>query len=71
MEQVIERKTIPSEYVNIVVYDDDGNRVTNLRTLRSIAEGQKIIAEWDNRMNSYNLDKIFGSNTEEDYGEVD
>lgn len=71
MEQVIERRPVPQEYVNIVVYDDDGNRVTNLRTLRSIAEGQKIIAEWDKRMNSYNLDKIFGSNTEEDYGEVD
>ena len=71
MEQVIERRHVPQEYVNIVVYDDDGNRVTNLRTLRSIAEGQKIIAEWDKRMNSYNLDKIFGSNTEEDYGEVD
>ena len=30
----------------IELYDDYGNRVTNLATLRAIAESDRIVAEW-------------------------
>ena len=46
MEEVLERGTIPPEYEDIVLYDDNGKRVTKLSTLRSIAEAQRIVADW-------------------------
>ncbi len=54
MEQILayERK-VPAGYEDIVLYDDDGNRVTNLRTLRAIREGQKFFALWDNMIEDY------------------
>ncbi|MBQ6971854.1 MAG: hypothetical protein IJP86_05805 [Synergistaceae bacterium] len=30
----------------IELYDDFGNRVTNLATLRAIAESDRIVADW-------------------------
>ena len=48
MEQILERETGTSEaYADIIVYDDDGSRIRNPRTLRAIAEAQKFIALWD------------------------
>ena len=48
MEQVLERDTETSEAcANIIVYDDDGSRIRNPRTLRAIAEAQKFIVMWD------------------------
>ena len=35
---------IPEEYRDIILYDDYGNRVTNIATLRAIREGQEFIA---------------------------
>lgn len=47
MEQVLEREAkVPAGYEDIVLYDDDGNRVTNLATLEALRESDKIISEW-------------------------
>ena len=47
MEEVLEREaTVPAGYEDIVLYDDYGKRVTNLATLRSIAEAQDFLAVW-------------------------
>ena len=47
MEEVLEREAVvPAGYEDIVLYDDDGRRVTNPVTLRSIAEAQDYLAMW-------------------------
>lgn len=46
MEEVLERETVPAGYEDIVLYDDDGRRVTNLATLQAIRESDEIAAEW-------------------------
>lgn len=58
------------DWRNIRIYDEDGTQIKNPRTLRSIAEGQELIAAWKKRMDSYHLDEIFGDDDEED-GEID
>ena len=51
MEQVLERVyPATDENGEYYLYDDEGNGVTNQRTLRSIAEGQKFIALWRKMM---------------------
>ncbi len=51
MEQVLERVyPATNEKGEYYLYDDEGNGVTNQRTLRSIAEGQELIAEWERRI---------------------
>ncbi len=40
--------------------------IKNPRTLRSIAEGQELIAAWKKRMESYHLEEIFGDYDGED-----
>ena len=46
MEEVAERETVPAGYEDIVLYDDDGRRVTNPVTLRAFAESVEIIRAW-------------------------
>ena len=65
MEQVLEREAKTEErkiydWRDIEMYYDDGRRITNPDILQSIAEGQKIIAEWERRVDSYHLDDILG-----------
>ncbi len=68
MEQVLTReKKVPAGYEDIVLYDDDGNRVTNLETLQSIREGQAIIAEWEARMERYEREGVFDGWEEDEY----
>lgn len=57
MEQAAEPKI---DWRNIRIYDEDGTQIKNPRTLRSIAEGQELIAAWEKRMDSYHLEEIFG-----------
>ena len=38
------------DWRNIVMYDDEGRRITNPVTLESFAEGQELIAEWEKRI---------------------
>lgn len=48
MTQVLEQeRKVPAGYEDIVLYDDYGNRVTNLDTLKAIREGQKFFALWE------------------------
>lgn len=58
MEQVLEREVkIPTEYEDIILYDDDGNRVTNLATLEALRESDEIIAQWrETRKRSKQID---------------
>ena len=47
MEQVLERETTAGtkiDWRDIEMYYDDGRRIANPDTLKSIAEGQEIIA---------------------------
>ena len=60
------KKQVPEGYKDIVVYDDFGHRVTNVRTLRSIMEGQRIIAEWEARMDRYERERLLGELREEE-----
>ena len=65
MEQILEREAETKErkiydWRDIEMYDDEGRRITNPKTLRSFAEGQEIIAEWERRVDSYHLDDILG-----------
>ena len=60
MEQVLEREATPKlNWRDIEVYDDDGKRVTNPKTLHAIAEGQELIAEWEKRIERYHIEDIF------------
>ena len=38
------------DWRNVVMYDDEGKRITNPVTLESFAEGQELIAEWERRI---------------------
>lgn len=61
MEQVLERETgTKIDWRDIEMYYDDGRRITNPDILKSIAEGQEIIAAWEKRVDSYYLDDILG-----------
>ena len=61
MEQVLEREASTKiDWRNIEMYYDDGRRITNPDILRSIAEGQEIIAAWEKRVDSYHLEDILG-----------
>ena len=71
MEQVLEREAQTEEqkiydWRDIEMYDDEGRRITNPKTLRSIAEGQEIIAEWERRVERYHLDEMMRRYYEED-----
>ena len=71
MEQVLERESKTKErkiydWRDIEMYDDEGRRITNPKTLRSFAEGQEIIAEWERRVERYHLDEKMRKYYEED-----
>ena len=53
MEQVSEPKI---DWRNIRVYDEDGSQIRNPRTLRAIAEGQEILAEYLRRKEKWRID---------------
>ena len=55
MEAVAEREAAAPkiDWRNVRMYDEDGTRITNERTLRAMAEGQEIIAEWERRIDRY------------------
>ena len=55
MEAVLEREAAAPkiDWRNVHMYDEDGKRITNARTLRAMAEGQEIIAEWERRIDRY------------------
>ena len=46
----LEREAVKIDWRNIVMYDDEGKRITNPITLQSFAEGQELIAEWEKRI---------------------
>ena len=61
MEQVLEREAAAKiDWRDIEMYYDDGRRITNPDILKSIAEGQEIIAAWEKRIESYHLEDILG-----------
>lgn len=61
MEQVLEREASTKiDWRNIEMYYDDGRRITNPEILRSMAEGQEIIAAWEKRIDSYHLEDMLG-----------
>lgn len=53
MEQVSAPKI---DWRNIRIYDEDGSQIRNPRTLRAIAEGQEILAEWLKRKEKWKID---------------
>ena len=53
MEQVLEPKI---DWRNIRVYDEDGSQIKNPGTLRAIAEGQEILAEYLRRKEKWRID---------------
>lgn len=57
MEQVAEHtEGTKIDWRNIRIYDDDGSQIRNPRTLRAIAEGQEILAEWLKRKEKWKID---------------
>ena len=68
MEQVLEsrRPETKIDWRTIEMYDDEGKRITNPKTLRAMAEGQELVAEWERRIDSYHLEDIFGKYDEEE-----
>ena len=65
MEQVLERKAKTEErkiydWRDIEMYYDDGRRITNPEILMGMAEAQEIAEAWERRMESYNLEEVFG-----------
>ena len=61
MEQVLERETAAkTDWRNIEMYYDDGRRITNPEILMGMAEAQEIAEAWERRMESYNLEEVFG-----------
>lgn len=56
MEQVLERETVPAGYEDIVLYNDEGNRVTNIDTLRAIRESDEITSEWIAHKRRWNVE---------------
>ena len=57
MEQVLEREAGHKiDWRNIRVYDEDGSQIKNPGTLRAIAEGQEILAEWLRRKEKWKID---------------
>lgn len=53
MEQVLEHKI---DWRNIRVYDEDGSQIKKHGTLRAIAEGQEILAEYLRRKKKWKID---------------
>ncbi len=74
MEQVLEREAATQErkiydWRDIEMYYDDGRRITNPDILMGMAEAMELADKWERRMDSYNLEEIFGDiedDTEED-----
>ena len=68
MEQVLERRTPEPkiDWRTIEMYDDEGKRITNPKTLRAMAEGQELISEWKQRIERYHYEDIFRKHEEED-----
>lgn len=63
MEQVLERETTAGtkiDWRDIEMYYDDGRRITNPEILMGMAEAQEIAEAWEKRMESYNLEEVFG-----------
>ncbi len=51
MEQVLEREAAAKiDWRNIVMYDDEGKRITNPKTLRAMAEAVEIGDAWERRV---------------------
>ena len=55
MEQVLVREAVAPkiDWRNVRMYDEDGTQIKNPKTLRAMAEGQEIIAEWERRIDLY------------------
>ena len=54
METIAEREaTAKIDWRNVRMYDEDGTQIKNPKTLRAMAEGQEIIAEWERRIDRY------------------
>ena len=55
MEAVLEREAAAPkiDWRNVRMYDEDGTQIKNPKTLRAMAEGQEIIAEWERRIDRY------------------
>ena len=72
MEQVLESGTSGRklDWRDIVMYDDEGKRITNEKTLMSMAEGQELIAEWEKRIERNGMAEIMRKYYEGD-GELD
>ena len=68
MEQVLERETASPklDWRTIEMYDDEGRRITNETTLRAMAEGQELVAEWERRIERSGIGEIMRRYYEED-----
>lgn len=56
------------DWRNIVMYDDEGRRITNPRTLRAMVQAEEIADAWARRIDSYHFEEISGSYGEEGAG---
>ena len=68
MEQVLERRTPEPkiDWRTIEMYDDEGKRITNPKTLRAMARCEELADEWERRIDSYHLEEIFCRHDEEE-----
>ena len=68
MEAILEREAVAPkiDWRTIEMYDEDGKRITNERTLRSMAEGQELIAEWERRIERTGMAEAMRRYYEED-----
>ena len=76
MEQVLERESKTKErkiydWRDIEMYDDEGKRITNPKTLRSFAEGLELADEWAERVERCHIDEILGRHHEEEDDDID
>ena len=76
MEQVLERESKTKErkiydWRDIEMYDDEGKRITNPKTLRSFAEGLELADEWEERVERCHIDEILGRHHEEEDDDID
>ena len=68
MEQVLEsrRPETKIDWRTIEMYDDEGKRITNPKTLHAMARSEELADEWERRIDSYHLEDIFGKYDEEE-----
>ena len=68
MEEVLERRAPEPkiDWRTIEMYDDEGKRITNPKTLRAMARSIELADEWERRIDSYHLEEIFGRHDKEE-----